>query len=107
MARAIAASFLVAAGVAVVLVLVSATGAFTDVPGALLVALPIALVAAPIALGLIAAWLLPGAWPDRERPRWSAGVGIAAIAAGACGLILGGIAGLYLAFATGLFIIGY
>jgi len=107
MARAIVAAFLVTAGAAAVVVLVGATGAFADLRGGLLVAVPIALVATPIALGVLAAWLLPGAWPDRERPGWSVGVGIAVVVATVGGLLFGGFVAVWLAFATGLFVIGF
>ncbi len=106
MVRAIVAAFLVAAGAAAVVILVGATGVFRDLRGALLVAAPILLFGGPIVLGVVAAGLVPGAWPDRERPLWSVGVGIAVLVAAVCGLLLGGSSGL-VAFATGVFVIGY
>ena len=107
MVRSIVAAFLVTAAAAAVVILVSATGAFRDLRGAFLVAAPFLLFGGPLVLGVVAAWLVPGAWPDRERPLWSVGVGIVVVVAAVCGLLLGGFVGIYIAFATGVFVIGY
>ena len=58
-------------------------------------------------LGVVAAWLVPGAWPDREPPPWSLGVGVAVVVAAVGGLLLGAFVRVYIAFAAGLFVIGY
>lgn len=104
MARAIAAGFLVTAAVAVLGVLLLAIMARSGgAPGVSLAFF----VGAPVVLGLLAAWMLPGAWPSRTRPLWTGGVGILVVLAIACGLALGGFVGVYAAFATGLFVIGW
>ena len=92
MGRAIVAAFLVAAGAAAAVILIGRdAGHSADMRGALLVAAPILLFGGPIVLGVVAAWLVPGAWPDRERPLGASASGSRSSSPPSAGLLLGGI----------------
>jgi hypothetical protein len=99
-ARALITAFLVSAGVAFVIVLLAAMRAWLETPAGLLFA-------APIVAALVAAWLLPGTWPDGARRPWSAAVGLLATVSAVCGLLVGGFVGVWTNFATGQWVIGY
>ena len=101
MARAIVTAFLVTGVVAVVGVLLGTRGMVLEGWP------PVLVIGSPIAIGWIAASRSPGTWPHRERPAWTAGVGLLVVIAGAFGLLLGGYVGLQLAFGMGFIFWGH
>ena len=100
MARAMVTALLVSGLLAVVGVLLGTKGVFENMP------IPL-LIATPIAVGWLVAARSPGTWPAPQRPGWNAGVAGLVAVAGGCGLVVGGILGLNLAFGMGLIYWGY